>query len=346
LGLPDVSLGSVFGSIGFGGPAALPVIKGYSIPSDISRTNSNLYAYQKYNYSGGVSDLPLVLDLTYSIDENSEDLSASPFVGDRPGGAQMGATLSIVDGNVPIELLKQAGDRGFNNVVCNNEAALGFPAGSILGAASHGSLPGETGPQAVLLEIRSCSSPDQLIQLAAGQDFYVATSMQIPARGKTPQPGSTSTVTTNGYVDAANTLRITFDPEAPPELVQALVAAIEPGCEPNCDFPTIDVKPGDSANCVNVTSKGVIPVALLGTASLPVREVSIPSLRLGSLQPAVRKGRAQCSISRVNGDELDDLVCHFQNSAANWTVGQAVATLTGESASGAFEASDKVCLKP
>ena len=54
LGLPDVSLGSVFGSIGFGGPAALPVIKGYSIPSDISRTNSNLYAYQKYNYSGGI----------------------------------------------------------------------------------------------------------------------------------------------------------------------------------------------------------------------------------------------------------------------------------------------------
>lgn len=346
LGLPDVSLGSVFGSIGFGGPAALPVIKGYSIPSDISRTNSNLYAYQKYKYSGGVSDLPLVLDLTYSIDENSEDLSASPFVGDRPGGAQMGATLSIVDGNVPIELLKQAGDRGFNNVVCNNEAALGFPAGSILGAASHGSLPGETGQQAVLLEIRSCSSPDQLIQLAAGQDFYVATSMQIPARGKMPQPGSTSTVTTNGYVDAANTLRITFDPEAPPELVQALVAAIEPGCEPNCDFPTIDVKPGDSANCVNVTSKGVIPVALLGTASLPVREVSIPSLRLGSLQPAVRKGRAQCSISSVNGDELDDLVCHFQNSATNWTVGQAVATLTGESASGPLEASDKVCLKP
>lgn len=348
LSLPNAPLASLFGSIGFGGPAALPVVKGYAIPSDVSRSNSNLYAYQKYNYSGGATSLPLVLDLTYGISENSSDATVSPFLGQRPGGAEIGATLAVLDGSLTIEQLRAASIiPGFNSIRCGTEADLGWPAGSILGVASHSSQGAEQGSQHRTLPIVSCASTtNETVQLSAGQDFFVAVGLQTPARGKAPQPPSTTGAAANGWVDAANTMRVVFDAAAPATVVQALVANIEPGCSPNCDFPSLDIKPGDAANCINVNNTGNIPVALLGSASFNVGEVSLASLTFGKLSPSVLKsGKPQCSVSDVNADGVGDLVCQFRNQSSNWTAGQAIETMRGQSATGAFEASDKVCLK-
>jgi hypothetical protein len=359
LGLPAEPMGSMFGSISFGGPIALPVIKGNSFPSDIARTNSNLYAYQKYNYSGGVTALPLVLDLTYDIADNSNNPSINPTqVNQRPGGANLTAVLSIVDGSVAIEALRRISENpGLNALVCGGEASVGLPAGSILGAAEFRSPEGQSGPQAVVLPIESCASPGQPIQLAANQDFHVASGLQVPARGKAPQPPSTDTsVTANGFVDSANTLRVSFSPTASPALVAELVGNLEPACGDDCGETfepdpvevRIDLKPGMADNCVNVGAKGVVPVALFGSETFGVQQVVIDdSLKLGDLTVRGAGGKRLCSVQAVNGDSYPDLVCHFDNARSNWHAGQTSVTLTGNLVSGgAFEASDSVCLKP
>ena len=360
LGLPKAEpMGSMFGSISFGGPVALPVIKGNSFPSDIARTNSNLYAFQKYNYSGGVTALPLVLDLTYDIADNSNNPSINPTqVNQRPGGANLTAALSILDGSVPIEELSRiSANPGLNAAFCGNEASLGLPAGSILGAATFQSPEGQRGPQAILLPVNSCASPGQPIQLAANQDFYVTSGLQVPARGKAPQPPSTDTsVTANGFVDSANTLRVTFSSTASPALVAALVANLEPACgdtcgetfEPDPVEVRIDLKPGSADNCVNVGAKGVIPVALFGSETFGVQQVlTDSSLKLGNLTVRSADGKRLCSVQAVDGDSYPDLVCHFDNMRSNWRAGQTSVTLSGTLVSGgAFEASDSVCLKP
>jgi hypothetical protein len=158
---------------------------------------------------------------------------------------------------------------------------------------------------------------------------------------------------TNGYVDAAHTLRITFDPAAPPALVQALADSIVSACV-DCDFKpdvldiAIDVKPGDAKKngCASIGGKGTIPVALLGSATFNVKEVRLDdSLRFGTLATRVHKGKPQCSIERVNGDAYDDLVCHFDNSPADWQPGQASALLTGKLVNGVpIQGSQNICV--
>ena len=353
LGLTPVPMGSLFGDVTFTGPAAFPVLKGLTRAGDSARINTNLFAYQRYNYSGGVTALPLVLALTYQISENSNDPDVSPFLGDRPGGAGLGATMSIVDGGaaVRLEAIRQAGNIAIRGISCGNEAALGLPAGSVLGTATIDSAPGEQGPYAVTRSIESCQNPGQPITLAANQSFIVVTGMQLPSRGQAPQPPRVIAAPANGWVDSANTLRVTFDPEAPRELVQALADAIEPACT-DCDLApepqavSIDIKPGSTNNCINPGSNGVIPVGILGSKDFLVADVRIDdSLALGALTLRVRGKSPACSVTSVNSDAHPDLVCHFENAANGWQTGQGTASVSGKLVNGIpFVGSDKICL--
>lgn len=351
-----VPLGRVFGSIGFAGQLSLPVIKGYSQASDYSRTNSNLYAFQKYTYGGlTATQLPLALDLTYVIGNYSSpsDVSINPdFPGQRPGGAEVGATLSVVDARAVTigQLANTAKVVGLNGLQCGSESQLGWPVGAILGAAVvyDGTDGGGVRQMAHSKPILSCANPGQPVALAAGQEFFVTAGLQIPARGTYRQPGdlSKATIEANGFVHADNTMLAVVDPAAPPEVVQTFVANTTPECSPNCNFASIDVKPGDAFNCINPKSKGSIPVALFGSNNLPVSQVDQATLRFGSLVPTSNKGKLRCSVQRVNADDQDDLVCQFGNLASNWHEGQASETLTGATLDGdPIEASDKVCIK-
>lgn len=352
LGLTPVQMGALFGEATFGGPAAFPVLRGSTHAGDSARINTNLFSYQRYSYSGGVTQLPLVLALTYHISDNSFD-PVSPFQGDRPGGASLGATMSIVDGGsgVRLEAIRQAASSSIRGIACGNEAALGLPAGSILGTAEIDSQPGEQGDYAVTRPIESCANPGQPITLASNQDFIVVTGMQLPSRGRTAQPPLTNDATANGWVDSANTLRVTFDPAAPRELIQALADSIAPACA-DCDLAPeekrvgIDIKPGSSDNCINPGSNGVIPVAVLGSAEVAVTDMRIDdSLKLGSLGLRVRGKAPGCSVKSVNGDAYPDLLCHFDNVAGGWRPGQNTAAVSGKFVDGVpFVGSDNICL--
>ena len=354
LGLPSASLGSLFGSISFSGPVALPIVKGSTTPSDVSRLNANLFGYQKYQYTGAATQLPLIVDLTYDLGDYNVDPSASTQIGLRPGGASLSIVMSVIDGGaVSMNQVRDVGVAGFGNLECGAEPVVGWPAGSILGTATFSNPEHQIGPQAVTRPVTSCANPGQPIELVADQSFVVATAMQTPSRGKAPQPPSTVGALTNGYVDAAHTLRVTFDPAAPPALIQQLADSIAPACV-DCDFKpdvlsvAIDVKPGVSASegCVSVGGKGTIPVALLGSATFNVKDVRLDdSLQFGALATRMHKGKPQCAVSRVNADAYDDLVCHFDNSPAGWQPGQTSAVLSGKLVNGVpIQGSESICL--
>lgn len=366
------SLGSVFGSVSFGGPASLPVVKASAYPIDVARNNGNVQAYQRYQYKGTVkTTMPLVADMTYRTLNNLVTPSnPNPSISDTssfPGVGGITATLAIVDGNLvsPADMAAA----GFGHRSCGSEGDVGpndkpyaWPAGAVLGTATFNSrAPGVTSPT-IVKAVRCATAGEpansdgtvasgEPVSLAPNQTFFVVTTLQTPARGKWQQAINTSTPPANdGYADAASTFRVTLDPQAPPEVVQQILANVETTCT-DCTFEAdyrVDIKPGSADNPINVGSTGAIPVAIFSGGNASIYDIDIATLRLGGLGlKANKSGKPLCDFTDVDLDGAPDLVCHFQNDAANWTDGQTTAVLTGQLKNGAsLIASDQVKLVP
>ena len=101
----------------------------------------------------------------------------------------------------------------------------------------------------------------------------------------------------------------------------------------------IDIKPGSYPNSINKNGKGVIPVAILGSADFDVTQIDPSTLRFAGAEVRVKgNGAPQCSIEDVSGDfttpvgapdGFDDLVCQFIDDTSDWDLGAGTATLTG-----------------
>lgn len=92
----------------------------------------------------------------------------------------------------------------------------------------------------------------------------------------------------------------------------------------------IDIKPGSYPNSLNINGNGVIPVAVLGSESFDVTQIDRSTLLFAGLPVRVKgNGAPQCSISDVNGDGYNDLVCQFVDNVDDWLPGDAEATLAG-----------------
>jgi len=75
----------------------------------------------------------------------------------------------------------------------------------------------------------------------------------------------------------------------------------------------IDIKPGSDPNAINLGSKGVIPVAVLSTASFDAATVDPFTVELGGLGVRVKgKSGNAGSLKDVNGDGLLDLVVQVE----------------------------------
>ena len=68
----------------------------------------------------------------------------------------------------------------------------------------------------------------------------------------------------------------------------------------------VDIKPGSCPNPLNVKDKGVLPVAILGTADFDVTTVDIASIRLSGVAP-VRS--ALEDVATPVGDGADECAC-------------------------------------
>jgi hypothetical protein len=92
----------------------------------------------------------------------------------------------------------------------------------------------------------------------------------------------------------------------------------------------IDIRPGNSKNTVNLRSKGVIPVAILSTATFDARTVSLSSVVFGPDSASPIRN----FFMDVNKDGLPDLVLHFRTQQAGLPAGDTQACLAGQTASG------------
>ncbi|MCH8921271.1 MAG: hypothetical protein IIA23_11300 [Chloroflexi bacterium] len=97
----------------------------------------------------------------------------------------------------------------------------------------------------------------------------------------------------------------------------------------------IDIKPGSDRNPVKLKSKGVIPVAILGSDAFDVTTVDVTTLTFGPdgatpahdlTDPVVYADH----LKDVNGDGFTDLVSHYRTQDTGIATGDTEACLTGE----------------
>ena len=101
----------------------------------------------------------------------------------------------------------------------------------------------------------------------------------------------------------------------------------------------IDIKPGSDRNSINPKGKGVIPVAILGSASFDVTSVDVTTLTFGPdgatpdhdlTDPTVYADHLQ----DVNSDGFMDLVTHYRTQDTGIAKGHTEACVAGETTGG------------
>jgi len=97
----------------------------------------------------------------------------------------------------------------------------------------------------------------------------------------------------------------------------------------------IDIKPCSDVNSINLGSNGVVPVAILSTATFDATKVDPGSVTLAGAQVKVKgKGSYQASVQDVNGDGRKDLVVQVVTNALELTAGDTRAFLEGKTFGG------------
>jgi hypothetical protein len=110
----------------------------------------------------------------------------------------------------------------------------------------------------------------------------------------------------------------------------------------------IDIKPGSDSNRVNPLSRGVIPVALLGSEGFDVENVDVTTLAFGPNGAAPALDLTIPWLLRliqrdVNGDGEEDLVSLYKIEETAIAMGDSEAGLTGKTLDGSpFDGCDAI----
>ena len=108
---------------------------------------------------------------------------------------------------------------------------------------------------------------------------------------------------------------------------------------------SIDVKPGSFPNSINPRSRGVIPVAIVTTATFDATTVNPATVRFGPT--GKESASAQAALADVDGDGDIDLILHFRTQATGIKCGVTSVVLTGKTFGGqAIQGSDSIRTVP
>ena len=111
----------------------------------------------------------------------------------------------------------------------------------------------------------------------------------------------------------------------------------------------IDIKPGSFPNSINLASAGVVPVAILGSASFDATQVNPSTVTLaGASVKLIGKGdKYACRADDANADGRPDLLCQVLTEQFLIEPGDAVATLEAATFSGqAIRGTDSIRIVP
>ena len=111
----------------------------------------------------------------------------------------------------------------------------------------------------------------------------------------------------------------------------------------------IDIKPSSYPNSFNNNGHGVIPVAILGSQYLDVKDINQNSVSLEgmAIKSVGKKNKLLAHYEDVNGDAILDLVVQIKDTDGTFTVSDTTATLTGSLIDGTpFEGEDSIRIVP
>jgi hypothetical protein len=117
--------------------------------------------------------------------------------------------------------------------------------------------------------------------------------------------------------------------------------AAHPGVWSILEIVQIDIKPGAFPNPINLSSKGTVPVAILGMPNFDVNDVAINTVKFAEATPL------RFSFQDVNRDGNVDLLLHFQTQDLQLAFTSMQATLIGETTEGLlFKGTDSILIVP
>ena len=103
--------------------------------------------------------------------------------------------------------------------------------------------------------------------------------------------------------------------------------------DPTATEVSIDIKPGSTINPINLSSPGLVPVAILTTDTFDATTVDPATVCFGNSnnpsQGECTEAHGMGHVEDVNGDGRSDLVLHFQTGQLGITRGDTRACLTG-----------------
>lgn len=107
----------------------------------------------------------------------------------------------------------------------------------------------------------------------------------------------------------------------------------------------IDIKPEGEPNSINLCSKGVVPVAILGSDTFDVNDINQTTLTLAGATVKAVRNRILCGTEDINADGYTDLVCHFNTTGLSLDKTSTSATVKGKTVEGTpIEGSDSVAI--
>jgi hypothetical protein len=112
---------------------------------------------------------------------------------------------------------------------------------------------------------------------------------------------------------------------------------------------TIDIKPGSDSNCVNLGSAGVIPVAVLSSATFDATQIDPATVSLAgaSIKLVGKSDKFLAHYEDVNGDGLLDLVCQVLTEDFSIEPGETTASFEAATYDGIpVWGEDSVCIVP